>query len=80
MISEEIYKRALLLHYYKKGLKIVDAIGEICAAEGEGAMPKSTAQKWFARFRFDCTDLSVLEVKSFLIQEIVIGFAEALSN
>ena len=74
MISETIYKRALLLYYYKKKVKAVDAAKEICAAEGENAMPESTAREWFRRFHFEGTDLNAL------IEKFVTGFAKALHN
>ena len=64
MVSDEIYKRALLLHFFKKGLTAVDAAREIWATEGgEDAMPESTARRWFRRFKLEGTTLDILEDK-----------------
>lgn len=57
MVSEEIYKRALLLHYYRRKLKAAAAAREICAVEGDGAMKEDTARWWFRRFKLGDFDL-----------------------
>jgi len=51
MLEEKVYIRALLLHYWKKGLSAAAASKEICAVEGEDTIAERTAQKWFKRFK-----------------------------
>jgi len=51
--------RYILQYYYDKGKNAAQACEKICAVYGEGALSKSAARKWFARFRsgnFDVKD------------------------
>lgn len=53
--------RYILQYYYDKGKNAAQACEKICAVYGEGTLSKSTARKWFARFRsgkFDVKDES----------------------
>ena len=42
MLEEKVYIRALLLHYWKKGLSAAAASKEICAVEGEDTIAERT--------------------------------------
>lgn len=50
MLQEKIVIRALLRHYWKKGLSTRAAVKEICAVEGDNMVSKSAAAEWFKRF------------------------------
>ncbi|XP_065665663.1 histone-lysine N-methyltransferase SETMAR-like [Hydra vulgaris] len=48
-----------LLFAFNRGVKAAEATRENCAVYGEGAMPESTARRWFSRFKngnFDLKD------------------------
>ena len=48
-----------LLFAFNRRVKAAEAAREICAVYGEGAMPQSTARRWFSRFKngnFDLKD------------------------
>jgi [histone H3]-lysine36 N-dimethyltransferase SETMAR len=51
MNNEKIAIRAILRHYWKKGLSARSAAAEINDIEGQGSISKSQAAEWFCRFR-----------------------------
>jgi transposase len=58
MIEQKIYVRALLLHYWKKGVKAYKAVAEIRQVEGN-VIGKTAAYEWYNRFEdgdFDLED------------------------
>lgn len=59
-----------LLFAFNRGVNADEAICKICAVYGEGAMPQSTAIRWFSRFengnfssRMDHTPVDKLSLK-----------------
>ena len=79
--------QVLLRHYWKKGLKAVDAAREICHVEGEDAVAERTAQKWFERFEDGHTEIkdyphtvcgSLLIINSFFCKRVFTVFIEKL--
>jgi transposase len=51
MIDEKIAIRAILRHYWKKGLSARAAAKEINDVEGQVSISKSQAAEWFRRFK-----------------------------
>ena len=43
--------RHYLLFAFNRGIKATEAAHEICTVYGEGAMPESTAHRWFSSFK-----------------------------
>uniref|UniRef100_A0A183C628 HTH_48 domain-containing protein n=1 Tax=Globodera pallida TaxID=36090 RepID=A0A183C628_GLOPA len=55
--TEEYAIRALLRHYWKKGLVAEATVREICAVEGPGTVDIEMARNWFALFESGHTRL-----------------------
>lgn len=51
MALESEKMRYILQFFFDKGTNAAQACNEICAVYGKGAVSKSAARKWFARFR-----------------------------
>jgi histone-lysine N-methyltransferase SETMAR len=57
MSEEKIAIRALLRHYWKKGLSTRAAVEQICEVEGPEVVSQSAATRWFNRFNNGDTSL-----------------------
>ena len=51
MNEEKIAIRAILRFLFKKGYNAASAFREICEYEGENALSRSTAERWFKKFK-----------------------------
>lgn len=61
-LAEQYAMRALLRHYWRKGMDAEGAVREICAVEGDNAVETQMARHWFELF--EAGHLSLEERKS----------------